>query len=76
MILMLVWVVLLFKYLKLIKLHFSSDKQLLHIVFSAVLCTLFLSLSSRLNKLLYKHKFEEAEKFAKAFGLDVEVRHW
>ncbi|XP_016317976.1 kinetochore-associated protein 1, partial [Sinocyclocheilus anshuiensis] len=28
---------------------------------------------NRLNKLLYKHKFEEAEKFAKAFGLDVEL---
>ncbi|XP_073696057.1 kinetochore-associated protein 1 [Garra rufa] len=28
---------------------------------------------NRLNRLLYKHKFEEAEKFAKAFGLDVEL---
>ncbi|XP_009300259.2 kinetochore-associated protein 1 isoform X2 [Danio rerio] len=28
---------------------------------------------NRLNKLLYKHKFEEAEKFAKTFGLDVEL---
>ncbi|XP_073716353.1 kinetochore-associated protein 1 isoform X1 [Misgurnus anguillicaudatus] len=28
---------------------------------------------NRLNKLLYKHKFEEAEKFAKAFDLDVEL---
>ncbi|XP_056602843.1 kinetochore-associated protein 1 [Triplophysa dalaica] len=28
---------------------------------------------NRLNKLLYKHKFEEAEKFAKAFELDVEL---
>ncbi|XP_043096489.1 kinetochore-associated protein 1 isoform X3 [Puntigrus tetrazona] len=28
---------------------------------------------NRLNKLLYKHKFEDAEKFAKAFGLDVEL---
>lgn len=28
---------------------------------------------NRLNKLLYKHKFEEAEKFAITFGLDVEL---
>ncbi|TRY91813.1 hypothetical protein DNTS_012445, partial [Danionella cerebrum] len=28
---------------------------------------------NRLNKLLYKHKFEEAERFAKTFGLDVEL---
>lgn len=27
----------------------------------------------RLSRLLYKHKFEEAEKFALQFGLDVEV---
>lgn len=54
------------------KVYFSSGKQT---AFNAVLCTLSLSASSRLNKLLYKHKFEEAEKFAKAFGLDVEVRH-
>uniref|UniRef100_A0AAR2LD09 RZZ complex subunit KNTC1/ROD C-terminal domain-containing protein n=1 Tax=Pygocentrus nattereri TaxID=42514 RepID=A0AAR2LD09_PYGNA len=29
--------------------------------------------SKRLNRLLYKHKFEEAEKFALAFELDVEL---
>lgn len=28
-----------------------------------------------MNRLLYKHKFEEAEKFAIAFELDVEVKN-
>lgn len=36
--------------------------------------TVYMPLTCRLNRLLYKHKFEEAEKFALAFELDVEVK--
>uniref|UniRef100_A0A8C2IAN2 Kinetochore associated 1 n=1 Tax=Cyprinus carpio TaxID=7962 RepID=A0A8C2IAN2_CYPCA len=61
-------------------LEVSSDSWLIQKGISMVIKTVDLNSmkyasynADVLNKLLYKHKFEEAEKFAKAFGLDVEL---